>query len=373
MTQRDGAKTGIPTIMDKDGKCHSSYTDWLKYTTWNMYKWYDETPYDTTDDKAYDAGFLKDGSVGVNGKKEDDQPCKWDGSTNKIKGCPKMVRWYGKSFLIRGLFDDCLMQGTKCEHTLKYFDGATRRPLEWEWKKKAVKKGIKTFMYQIPEKHFKGSHENAKYGMPASGASFVDFPGDGAWPMQRVTAAHMGGVPIVLTRPHWLGGGAKAKQWNEEMGLRQPLNSLDNFEIYFEPTTGFPIDAKIQWQFNTMFRPANLKLHTGDANSPTVFDYSNLTLHNGETINLATLGKYRGCPDAETKGCPIMIPNYILSLELNWSANLAEKIKKIAAIMKKLGTFKFLMKFWAWGGMMGIFCVISCLSYHFFMSDNRKK
>jgi len=263
--------------------CTDNYDDWVKATTSNFYQWFDETPYDNSDNLALDTTFKMDDTT---------KPCKWDGSTNNVAGCPHME--HEQNFFIgHGIFNPDRM--SKDNPNLPLFGVTEKRNMELKFQGNNLVHGIKGKKYTIDEKHYLGSHENAKYGMPASGASYENFPGSGMMPMAKV----MGGPPMFASRPHWLGGGAEAERWNRELGTRQPTATSDEWSVTLEPLTGLPVTGSLQWQMNAMYKPNPMKIHTGDLNSPVLYDFSNLTLtagpFAGETVNLASIGKYRNC------------------------------------------------------------------------------
>merc|ERR1719271_487244 len=115
---KDVAAKTCSVWKDKDGNCTDSYDDWVKATTSNFYQYYDSTPYDTADDKALDWGFKMD---------DDTKPCKWDGSTNNIAGCPHMEE--ERSFVIgHGIFNP--LRTNKDNPSLPHFGILEKRNLE---------------------------------------------------------------------------------------------------------------------------------------------------------------------------------------------------------------------------------------------------
>lgn len=346
---------------DKQGNCTDSYADWVKATTSNFYKWYDDTPFDTSDDKTLDTGFKMDDAS---------KPCKWDGSTNNIAGCPHMEQV--KSFVVgHGMFHPDRMNN-KDNPPLPHFGIMEQRQLELKFQGNNLVHGIKGKKYTIDEKHYKASHDNAKYGMPVSGAPYEMFPGSGVLPLQKIID-----VPFFLTRPHWYGGGSQMIQWHKELGTRLPTQSSDEWSITYEPVTGLPVTGSLQYQFNTMYIPSNMNIHSGDiANTPVQYNYTNLTLEAGhfagEKANLAKIGAFRGCGGYKgTEGCPMMVPYWIMELEIRFTPFVLEKIKRLLGVLKTVGMLKALMRFWMYGGITGIVCVFGCLSYHYFGSGKR--
>lgn len=227
-------------------------------------------------------------------------------------------------------------------------------------------------MYSVPKKYFAASHENARFGMPASGAKFEDFPGTGMMPMKKV----LNGIPFIWSRPHWLGGGRAAIQWHKEMGTRLANANTDEWSITYEPMTGLPVTGDLQYQCNVVYMPTTMKIREGNSTSPVAWDFTNLTLSHGyfagETVDFGKLGKYRNCGGTgDAEGCPILLPYWIMKLEIQFTPYILEKIKRFAGLLGTLRMLKTMMRFWAYGGITGILCVGGCLAYHYFGSGKR--
>lgn len=360
MYKREVQKGNCPLWKDKNQICTDSYEDWWKSTTTDTWQWYDDTPFDTSDDKALDKGFKMDDAT---------KPCKWDTSTNNMPGCPHMAHTH-QFGLGHGLWHPGRMDN-KDNPNLPTWSGVHARNMELKFMRNNLHHGIKGKQYKLAEKHYKGSHENAKYGMPASGAAYEDFPGTGSFPVAKLF-----GIPLIWSRPHMLGGGAEAQKWNKEYGLRLPNANTDEWSITYEPVTGLPVTGQLQYQLNTMYLPSNMKIHSGNMSTPVEYDYANLTLASGyfagETIDLSKIGAYRNCGGwGGMTGCPIFLPHYTMKIEINFSPTVLEKIKKLVNALKGIGTLKTLMRFWMYGGITGIVCVASCLAYHYFGSGKR--
>lgn len=379
---------------DKDGKCDDNHADWIKATTTSMFKWFDTTPYDTSDDLAWDGSFKMDA------EDEDGNPlpCKWDGSTNDVAGCPFMHKEDGYG-IVQPLFHQGRMAAQKhSEKTpapdLPMFGIMSRRQMALEFKKNDMVHGIKALKYRMKEKYWKGSEENARFGMPmksctptqsapggdcpAGQAQYWQFPGDGIMPL----VSQVGGIPFFLSRPHWFGGGHRAEVWNNDMKMRQSSTTQDDWTITYEAITGLPARGNMQWQMNTMYRPMTARLFaTEDLEGDIELDFSNTTITSGffagESVDYSAIGRdMTDCnaplnDDGTGGGCPLMLPYWQMHLELEPTPFTYEKIKRLIANLKKVGMIKFFMGFWMYGGVVGIVCVFSCMSYHYFASGKK--
>jgi len=60
-----------------------------------------------------------------------------------------------------------------------------------------------------------------------------------------------------------------------------------------------------------------------------------------------------------------------MEMKINFSPFVLEKIKKLINTMGQVGMLKTLMRFWMYGGILGLVCVASCLAYSYFGSGKQ--
>lgn len=344
-----------------------------------MWKWYDETPYDNSDNlKMAESYSMAEHDADPN-TKGTYIPCKWDGSTNKIKGCPKM-HFNNNYGLIHPLFHNPRMN----QEPIYFQDVIFRRKSKLVFEKKDNRYGANVFKYTYDPETFKGSEDNAQFGMPAAETNppFKDFPGDGAVPIQRV----LNNIPFVITLPHWHLGGAKAQKWTSDLGLREPVSSRDAFSIYYEPMTGVPFETNIKYQQNIILYPSTLKLKGANADKSInetiiVHDFENIKpeqwnhLYNEkyDHIDMSKVGAYKNCEKGASNpnGCHVMIPYLQLELKFVLSPALLEKLKKLVVGLGKVKGIQRMLYIFFLLGVMILICLVCCLAYHYLVSGKK--
>merc|ERR1712159_687150 len=129
----------------------------------NVYKWYDETPYNGLEQQVSEQFDMRDPGA-----------CKWDGSTNTVSGCPRFYPVHGYGF-VQPLIHNPRMN----QLDIDIWEPLFKRPAKLKFAGAGTRKGAKVFKYVHHDDVWKASTANAPFGMPASGAKFHQFPGDG--------------------------------------------------------------------------------------------------------------------------------------------------------------------------------------------------
>lgn len=341
-------KTEYPKQGPGIGKDYTTYSkEEQKQISTNTFKWYDDTPYFTGDDAAFDKTFDMSGP----------EPCKHDGSTDGKtiggKRCPYMEKFDGH-WLLHGLF----RHARQNKEDLPIFNPIGNRHMVLRFEEESFQFGQNLYKYGIPAEYWKASKANKKYGMDSE-ARFDQFPGDGMWPMSRM----VNGIPWFFSLPHWARGGDKAAKWNEDMTLRKGMDS-DRMAFYYEPLTGIPFNMHLAVQLNTMLYPADAKVTNGTGFQ--LFDYKNLNIE-GNPVNLNKLGKYQNCASPTSDGgCPVLVPTYIQQVTLELSTHTTERIKAIVWIFKKIGGLKTMLRNnIIWGTLMFVIMILSNIWYYY--------
>lgn len=292
----------------------------------NVIQWYDDTPYDTSDDLAVETSFAQDGG----------HPCKWDGSTNGKTGCPNFNKGgYGQfNQIAQGMLYPPRQR--KADYTV-YEAIYTFRPMDLKFKGVETIHETSVHKYKPDPAFFAADGANKKYGMDSSG-NFAQFPGPASFPVGR---QHMG-VPMIWTLPHWHRGGDIADRWNEAIGARKSREKADDWAFWYEPITGAPIDMNFGIQMNLPWAQHGGCLIKNATDQTTRFDFSNLDLsaHGLGTVDLTKMGNWMSAVDTGrctgSSGCHSMYPVWQMKLQIEFPTHVASKIRNLVFGLKKL-------------------------------------
>lgn len=335
--------------------------DATKMEQWftNVYQWYDETPYDTSDDKDVEKTFAQD----------EGKPCKWDGSTNGDTGCPHFEKVHGFHELGQGLF----YPPRQAKEDFTVFDNIFfRRPMPLKFQAVEDVHAADCVKYKPADSFYTADGANKKYGADSS-AKFHEYPGAASFPMRRQEL----GIPVVWTLPHWHRGGDISDKWNQAISLRKS-NKFDDMTFWYEPLTGAPFDTNFHVQWNMVWpeKPNGCKIINATSGE-TRYDFKNLDLsaHGLGTVDLSQMGKWMSTVDARCQGntgCDSMHPSWSMRISIELTPHLAAKIRNLVFGLKKLTGLQSMLSQLMIFGVCLIIANFGCMTWKYFGPEDDK-